>query len=332
MVNSIQQHKIILVVCDPKRVFQIRGVEVINVKNLSKLMSLVEKLVAKKNAKRLAIDSLTDLVNPSRRRSVSSLINEVYGTIGGLQCTSVVTSDLAGKSGKLSYFGIEENLAAGIIVLGSLNKFDRLTRYLYVPKMKGTNHSLRKYVFTIEEAAGLKVVEPLQTFVQRLEPKEIGAFGNGQAAAPWGDLANLVKILQTMNLRPNMQQANGSFEEQLSGVSDTSMGLEQTAYNFHSAISYNPEHRHKSKSPLLKPTYSAVKPKQLSIEEARLTAAADGNPWAGIISTRDQEEENAIAPPGEPLTETKEVENVNLDERKHSPDPSQTAQAAETPS
>jgi KaiC/GvpD/RAD55 family RecA-like ATPase len=290
ILSLVSQHKLVLIVSDERKVFRSRSADIINVKGKSQLLSAIEKIVWRKKASRLVIDSFTALINTQDRRGVRSSITEIFERLSELKCTKLLTGELQSASQEVSYFGIEDTFASGVIILRSKNIAERHTRYLHIPKMKGSNHNLSEYVISIDNTIGLKVLEPLKTYSERLEPKLPGRQGGNMGLT---ELTNLFKILTSLN--PSFGQSRPIYNFGTNKVGDEQENEEDVrSYAWQSAASYISKAKNQNKKiPHLKLGTMSNQPKSLSIEDAKLTSAANENPWASIISSREKEDNNA---------------------------------------
>jgi KaiC/GvpD/RAD55 family RecA-like ATPase len=288
LISQIRQRKILLVVMDERKLIHIRGLEVINVKGKSQLLSVLEKICRRKKATRVVIDCFTALINEEDKRGVRSSTSEIFERMSELKCTTLLTGELQPSSNQTSYFGIEDKFASGVIVLGSKNVADKYTRFLFVPKMKGSNHSLSEYVFSIEDTIGIKVLDSLKSYAERIEPKPQFA---QQVSPGWAEVSNLLKILTSLN--PSLAQAQHLYDlgqgkpETFNGETGISYAWQSAPSNLFSSKDQN------KKISQIRPHAVQSSPRPLSNEEAKLTSAALENPWTAIISSREEEGEEA---------------------------------------
>jgi circadian clock protein KaiC len=302
ILSLVRQHKIFLIVCDERRMFQTRGADIINVRGRSQLLSAVKKLVAKKRASRAVIDSFTALINSSDSRHTRSSIAEMFEKLADVKCTTLLTGELQPGSQGASYYGIEEMLASGVIVLGSKNIADHYTRYLYVPKMKGANHSLSEYVFSIEDGVGIKVLQSLKAYSELLLPRVPMP---QQGSMSLADLSGLLKILA--NLNPNLMQAQSVYAGE---GREAGMRPESGSYVWQTARSYLSNANTQDRKVLhIRPNTVANRPRQLSMDDAKLTSAASENPWVSIISSREEEDAEKATEASSSETKTLATEN-----------------------
>jgi circadian clock protein KaiC len=304
ILSCVREQKIFLIVSDEHRVFQARGADIINVKGRSQLLSVLCKIAQRKRASRIAIDSFTALVNADGMKVLRSSIREIFEKLSDLKCTTLLTGELQPNSQGASYYGIEETLASGVIVLGSKNIAERHTRYLYVPKMKTSKHSLSEYVFSIEEGIGIKIVDTLKAYSERLEPR----LPAPQGGTGFSDLSNLMRVIGSMN--PSLKQAYQNYEF-ANERSDKEAGNARVAkpYTLNNARSFLPTPNGQSKK--FAENSNGVnpdRPQRSFTKEAKLTAAADGNPWASIISARkvaEDEKDGGLSFSGEQTSTSK---------------------------
>lgn len=106
----------------------------------------IKELVESKRAKRLAIDSTTAFSMWMRseseiRYSLFKLVDEMKK----LGTTTLLTAETRERRYEYSRFGVEEFIVDGVIVL----YFFPPMRYLFVRKMRGTNHDLKIHPYRI---------------------------------------------------------------------------------------------------------------------------------------------------------------------------------------
>jgi circadian clock protein KaiC len=120
--------------------------------NLDIIMSAVKAL----GAKRLVIDSLTSMtMYVKTKEEARSFISIMKKILEEANCTTLLLVEIPWNKSEVGS-GFEEFVADGLIVLEStLDKF-RIKRRLYIPKMRGTNHSLDCHDFFITPQ-GIKI-------------------------------------------------------------------------------------------------------------------------------------------------------------------------------
>jgi circadian clock protein KaiC len=118
-----------------------RGVEA----NLAEIISSVTKL----GAKRLVVDSLSAIMtyihSASEARSFVSMMSKMLESTG---CTTLLLLEIPWGKREIG-MGFEEFLADGLIILESCLDGIKVRRRIYIPKMRGVDHSLDCYDFYI---------------------------------------------------------------------------------------------------------------------------------------------------------------------------------------
>ncbi len=135
------------------------------------VMSIVESIVEEARrigAKRLVIDPVAPLVVNENdvawmREYIRSLVINIEKRVG---TTNIITSEIPTGSTKLSRFGVEEFLAAGVFILGLERVRDRFYRTLFVRKMRWRPVHPEIYVFKIVQGQGIVVGKPLSEVVR----------------------------------------------------------------------------------------------------------------------------------------------------------------------
>jgi circadian clock protein KaiC len=111
-------------------------------------------------ARRLAIDPVAPLVTTSTseiawvREYIRSLIFNIEDKIG---TTTLITSEIPTGDDSLSRYGVEEFLASGIIVLGLVREGGKITRTLFIRKMRWTAVDPTIYTFVIQRGKGINI-------------------------------------------------------------------------------------------------------------------------------------------------------------------------------
>jgi len=127
----------------------------------SSLNRIMESIVLLR-AKRLVIDSLTAMTagikSPLEKRH---LIHLLYRMIQKSGCTSIVITDMPYGSKKLGE-GLEEFISDGIIFMQNrFLKDGSVERRVRILKMRGVNHSLKAYTYTIcDKGIVINIEEP----------------------------------------------------------------------------------------------------------------------------------------------------------------------------
>lgn len=113
--------------------------------NLDMIMSAVKTL----EAKRLVIDSLTSMTAYIKtKEEARSFVSIMKRILEEAKCTTLLLAEIPWNKNEIG-MGFEEFVADSLIILEStLDRF-RIKRRLYIPKMRGTNHSLDCHDFYI---------------------------------------------------------------------------------------------------------------------------------------------------------------------------------------
>jgi circadian clock protein KaiC len=118
-----------------------RGVEA----NLAELISSISRL----EAKRLVVDSLSAIMTyiqtRPQARSFISMMSKMLEKTG---CTTLLILEIPWGKRDVG-MGFEEFLADGLIILESSLDSTKVRRRIYIPKMRGVEHSLDCYDFYI---------------------------------------------------------------------------------------------------------------------------------------------------------------------------------------
>ncbi len=112
---------------------------------LTTLIALIDEL----GAERVVIDSLTALaISLESELRIRREILKLSAVMSSLKCTTIVTSEMS-QSGEISRYGVEEFMAAGVIVVDIKEVNQRLMRSIYVRKMRGIEHELVRRPFML---------------------------------------------------------------------------------------------------------------------------------------------------------------------------------------
>jgi circadian clock protein KaiC len=113
--------------------------------NLAALISSISKL----HAKRLVVDSLTAIMTYVQTRSQArSFISTMSKMLENTGCTTLLILEIPWGKREVG-MGFEEFLADGLIILESSLENTKVRRRIYIPKMRGVDHSLDCYDFYI---------------------------------------------------------------------------------------------------------------------------------------------------------------------------------------
>lgn len=120
------------------------------------------KHISEIDAKRLVLDPIAPLISQVEeqidiRKYIRSLIFAIDDNLG---VTTLCTSEIPTGTNKLSWYGVEEYIVSGVIVLGMERAGDRYTRIISVRKMRGSPIDLSIYTYDIQAKKGI-VVTPI---------------------------------------------------------------------------------------------------------------------------------------------------------------------------
>jgi circadian clock protein KaiC len=120
--------------------------------NLDVIISAVKAL----GAKRLVIDSLTSMTTYIKtKEEARSFISIMKKMLEEANSTTLLLVEIPWNKREVGS-GFEEFIADGLVVLESALEDFRIKRKLYIPKMRGTNHSLDCHDFCITPK-GIKI-------------------------------------------------------------------------------------------------------------------------------------------------------------------------------
>jgi circadian clock protein KaiC len=127
--------------------------------DLPKIVSDLASYAKKLEATRLVIDPLTPLIlsgdSPTRVQEHARLL--IHLLQSNLTTTNLLTSHLPQRANHNLTHGIEEFLAAGVLILKVIQDTDRPVRILSVKKMRGTAVEPDEYPFSIVKDHGILV-------------------------------------------------------------------------------------------------------------------------------------------------------------------------------
>ncbi|MEM0360705.1 MAG: ATPase domain-containing protein [Candidatus Diapherotrites archaeon] len=135
--------------------------------DFDELLMTIEDAVAKVNAERLVIDSISLIsLYFQDQFKVRRAIFDLEKSIKNMGCTTIALSEVPAQEGKFSRFGVEEFVADGLIVLYMIKKENVFHRGISVIKMRATNHSLKVHPFQIEAGRGIVVYPTEELFTK----------------------------------------------------------------------------------------------------------------------------------------------------------------------
>ena len=124
---------------------------------ISDIVAEIEEVVQEIDAQRVVLDSVNLFMmlfetDAERRRALA----ELSAALDNLGCTSLLTCEVKEGANNISWYGFEEFVVDGVVVLFRRPVGKLFIRALAIPKMRGINHS--KFVHAVGlEGDGLKV-------------------------------------------------------------------------------------------------------------------------------------------------------------------------------
>ena len=115
------------------------------------LIKAIINIVHEIGATRLVIDSVTTLCYKIKSEQLIRDFFTLGKKLASLGCTTILISEItsATENAHWSFFGVEEAIADGIIVMGDVERMGHLLRFLQVVKMRGTAHSRAKHAIEL---------------------------------------------------------------------------------------------------------------------------------------------------------------------------------------
>lgn len=125
--------------------------------DVRQLVSDLSRHAKSVGAVRLVIDPIAPLIFREERQA--ALMEYVRGLLFAIEdnlgCTTLLTSHVTTGSDRLSFFGVEEFVVSGIILLRIVRAQNRYIRTLFVRKMRGTAVDLSEYSFDMVRPRGI---------------------------------------------------------------------------------------------------------------------------------------------------------------------------------
>ncbi|MFQ6051012.1 MAG: ATPase domain-containing protein [Candidatus Hydrothermarchaeota archaeon] len=112
---------------------------------IHKIVTVVEEI----GAKRIVIDSIPSLGLRLSEDELRAAIYRLQGLLLELGCTTFIVSEIKSGSDEISRYGFEEFISHGVIILELVEHSGDMIRRLWVRKMRGTPHKMKKYPFEI---------------------------------------------------------------------------------------------------------------------------------------------------------------------------------------
>lgn len=129
------------------------------------LIQTIEDAVDSINAKRIVIDPLSVLSFYSEKElEIRRNIMKLSNLVKKMNLTAIVISEVPEGTEKLSFFGVEEFVADGVVALYYRESGNIFVRYLAIKKMRGTAHSNKLHPMEIT-STGIKVFPSEEVFL-----------------------------------------------------------------------------------------------------------------------------------------------------------------------
>jgi len=126
--------------------------------NLDAYLQFMQSTIQELGVKRVVIDSLPAFLHPAGDdiHLVSEKISQLTAMLRALGCTTVSTTRLRPGSSNLSYYGVEEALADGLILLSTTPRGAQRKRTIEVHKLRGANPVMGEHRLQIT-SSGIRV-------------------------------------------------------------------------------------------------------------------------------------------------------------------------------
>ena len=127
------------------------------------LFEVIRDITKELGAKRLIIDSLTELCYRLQSRDmIRDFIFNLGSSLAIMKCTTFLTSEIPPKKYQYSQYGIEEFISDGIIHMGNVERKGDLIRTLQIVKMRGTTHGRRRLMMDMSPKKGVELANMLK--------------------------------------------------------------------------------------------------------------------------------------------------------------------------
>ena len=127
------------------------------------LFEVIRDITKELNAKRLIIDSVTELCYRLQTpEMIREFIFKLGSSLAAMKCTTFLTSEVPPKTFQYSRYGIEEFISDGIIYMGDVERKGNLIRTLQIVKMRGTSHGRRKFMMDMSPKNGVELTSMLK--------------------------------------------------------------------------------------------------------------------------------------------------------------------------
>ncbi|OKY78458.1 MAG: KaiC family ATPase implicated in signal transduction [Candidatus Methanohalarchaeum thermophilum] len=137
--------------------------------DVDSLLNEITNLVEEKEVDRLVIDSLPMIAFRTKKGEIRTSIYRLMSLLNEIECTSLIITEREEGTKQISRFGVEQYAARGVILLEMHTVGNELRRTILVRKMRGTNHSKKRYPFEITNQ-GIEVYPYPDVYHQEVEP------------------------------------------------------------------------------------------------------------------------------------------------------------------
>ena len=129
------------------------------------LLKTVENSIRQINAKRVVIDSITLIeLFFKDKYEIRKKILALNRLLKGLNCTTLLITEIEEQSHQLSTSGIEEYIADGVIVLYYTRKGSVFSRAVTIRKMRSTSHRSKIHPLQINTPGGILIFPSEEVF------------------------------------------------------------------------------------------------------------------------------------------------------------------------
>ncbi len=114
------------------------------------LITAIVDLANTLKIQRLVLDSVTSVCFRIRHEEkIRDFILKLGKSLSDIECTTFLVSEIGPQADRYSLYGVEENIADGVILLGNSQRQGDLLRTLQIIKIRGATHSRAQYVIEI---------------------------------------------------------------------------------------------------------------------------------------------------------------------------------------
>ncbi len=114
------------------------------------LITAIVDLANTLKIQRLVLDSVTSVCFRIRHEEkIRDFILKLGKSLSDIDCTTLLVSEIGPQADRYSLYGVEENIADGVILLGNIQRQGDLLRTLQIIKVRGATHSRAQYVIEI---------------------------------------------------------------------------------------------------------------------------------------------------------------------------------------